>query len=109
MSPRVCVLGETMDKAIKLLDILSGENCDHMFRRRRDVGIMHDGTELIAMGLDDFDKMQGWHFDYVFYGDNLLVPYCKNHGSAMEYLEQRCLVRSVVPREFQWCAVNIDI
>lgn len=106
MISRVCVLGETLGEAILLLDLLCEANADDIFRCRRDVAIMNDGTELIAMSLSDHTGLWGREFDYVFYEDGLLISHCKKYGPAMEYLEQRCLVRSVVPREFQWSAVD---
>ncbi len=106
MISRVCVLGADFDQAIRLLDLLCEANADDMFRRRRDVAIMNDGTELIAMSLSDHTRLWGREFDYVFYEDGLLISHCKKYGPAIEYLEQRCLVRSVVPREFQWCPVD---
>jgi hypothetical protein len=95
-----------MDQAIWLLDTLCEENQDDIFRRRSDVAIMHDGTELIAISLSVPQNLYGLQFDYVFYEKNLLTRYCADYAAAMEYLEQRCLVRSMVPREFQWSAVD---
>lgn len=106
MSPRVCVLGETLDKAIQLLDTLCDANPDDIFRRRHGVGIMNDGTVLVVASLDNYQDLLGWEFDYVFYEFGCLVPYCRDYGPAMEYLEQQCLVHSAVPREFQWCPVD---
>lgn len=106
MSPRICVLGETLDRAIWLLDLLCEANADDIYRRRRNVGIMNDGTELIPMSISDVVDFWGETFDYVFYEDGTLIYYCERYGNAIEYLEKRCLVRSVVPREFQWCAVD---
>lgn len=106
MVSRICVLGATLEQAIWLLDLLFEANSEDIFRRRRDVAIMNDGTELIAMGLNDCTRLWGRHFDYVFYECGMLMPYYKKYGPAMEYLEQRCLVHTVVPREFQWCPVD---
>lgn len=106
MHDRICVLGETLEQAIWLLNLLCEANLDDIYRRRRDVGIMDDGTELVAMSISDYWGLQGYTFDYVFYEDGLLVHYCASYGDAMEYLEKRCLARSIVPREFQWCAVD---
>lgn len=108
MSPRICVLGESMDRAIWLLDKLCEANDEDIYRRRLDVGIMNDGTELIAISISDSTKLWGHIFDYVFYEDGVLLSYCSKYGGAMEYLEKRCLVKSSVPREFQWCAVDTD-
>lgn len=105
MIPRICVLGANMEQAIWLLDVLCEANADDMFRRRRDVAIMNDGTELIAISLSVPQNLYGCHFDYVFYEKHLLTRYCADYAAAMEYLEQWCLTRSVVPREFQWSAV----
>lgn len=107
MIPRICVLGATLEEASKLLDALCNENEDTIFRRRRDVAIMNDGTELIAMPLSNPDHFYGRSFDYVFYEKGMLIRYCANYGVSMEYLEQRCLRRSMVPREFQWCDIEL--
>ena len=106
MVPRICVLGADMEQAVWLLDALCEANPDVMFRRRRDVAIMNDGTELIAMPLSVPEHFHGRSFDYVFYEKHLLMRYCVNYSVGMEHLEQRCLTRSEVPREFQWCAVD---
>ena len=106
MIPRICVLGADMEQAVWLLDALCAANPDDIFRRRRDVAIMNDGTELIAMPVSVPEHFHGRSFDYVFYEKNLLMRYCVNYAAAMEPLEQRCLARSIIPREFQWCAVD---
>lgn len=107
MSPRICVLGFDMEQAVRLLDALCETNHDDIFRRRRDVAIMNDGTELIAMPVCVPVHFYGRSFDYVFYEKDQLMRYCVNYSPAMEYLERRCLTRSVVPREFQWCPIDI--
>ena len=106
MSPRICVLGANLEQALWLLEVLCEANTDDMFRRRRNVAIMNDGTELIAMSLSVPQNFYSHQFDYVFYEKNLLTRYCAEYAGAMEYLEQRCLTRSIVPREFQWSAVD---
>ena len=107
MVPRICVLGATLEEACKVLDALCDANTDYIYRRRHDVAIMNDGTELIAMPLSDPDRFYGRNFDYVFYEKGMLIRYCASYGVSMEYLEQRCLRRSVVPREFQWCDIEV--
>ena len=109
MPLKVCVLGESLKEAVGLLDKLCEANADDIFRRRTSVGIMSDGTELLAFGADDMYRLRGWRFDYIFYEDGMLPTFCWKHGAAMEYLEQGCLTNSGVPREFQWCAVNTNI
>ena len=108
MPYRVCVLGDTLKHAVGLLDKLCEANPDEVFRRRTAVGIMNDGTELLAFGVDDVNRLRGWRFDYVFYEYGNLPGYCGAHGPAIEYIEQCCLARSEVPREFQWRAVKTD-
>lgn len=106
MSDVICVIGATRLDALQLLDMLCEANPDDIHRRREDVGIMNDGSTLVAMSLSAQEGFWGRKFDYVFYEDGRLIQHCANYSGVMEYIEQRCLVRSVVPREFQWCAVN---
>lgn len=106
MNDNICVLGETLEQAIWLLDQLCEANQDDIYRRRKDVAIMNDGSVLLALGVGILDNFWGCTFDYVFYEKDQLRQYCANYPEAMEYLEKRCLVRSVVPREFQWCIVD---
>ena len=106
MVTKICVLGKTLERAIWLLDILCEANRDDIYRRRRDVGIMNDGTELLAVSISVPDRLLGSTFDYVFYEDGTLMSFCSDYGGAIEYLEKNCLVRSIIPREFQWCSVN---
>ena len=106
MTPKICVAGATKPDAVHLLEILCEANPDDIYRRRVDVGIMTDGTELIAISLLDMDDIRGRTFDYVFYEDTNMLLFCIGYSDAIEYLEKNCLVRSIVPREFQWCAVE---
>lgn len=102
----VCVLGNTLEQAVQLLDILCRANEDIVYRRRKDVGIMNDGTELIAMSIEAKTDFIGYSFDYVFYEKDRLGSYCADYGMAIEYIQQRCLAHSRIPSEFQWCAVD---
>ena len=106
MIERVCVLGNTLENAEQLLDILCEANEETIFRRRHDVGIMNDGTELIAMSVQDSLGLIGRAFDYVFYEKNRLDLYCVDYGHALERIQRGCLVYSKIPSEFQWCAVD---
>lgn len=108
MNPKICVVGATKQQALWLLDLLCEANPDDIYRRRQDVGIMNDGTELIAVSLSDMESLRGRTFDYVFYEDGNILMFCLGYGDAIEYLDKNCLVRSVVPREFQWCPVNTN-
>ena len=109
MCPRICVLGHTREQAIYLLDLLCKYNPDDIYRRRVDVGIMNDGTELIALSITEDSKFKGRHFDYVFYEEGKIAYYCIHHGSAMEYITQRCLSHSEAPQEFQWSKISTSI
>lgn len=106
MVKRVCVLSTTRELAESLLDILCQANED-IYRRRPYVGIMSDGTELIACSIQDGTDFAGEHFDYVFYDRNHIMYSCTYYGDALEYIQQRCLAYSIIPNEFQWCAVDI--
>lgn len=108
LNPVICVLGETLEQSIQLLDLLCEANQEDIYRRRRNVGIMNDGTELIAVGIQEPCHVWSRCFDYVFYADNKLPYYCAAYGNAIEYLEKRCLSYSDVPREFQWCTVDTE-
>ena len=108
MSSKICVAGTTKIQALWLLDLLCEANPDDIYRRRPDVGIMPDGTELIAISLSDMESLRGRTFDYVFYKSGNMLTFCMGYGYAMEYLDKNCLVRSAVPREFQWCPVDTD-
>lgn len=106
MIERICVLGNTIDDAVRLLDILCQDNEDIIYRRRRSVGIMNDGTELIAMSIENKDSFIAYVFDYVFYEKNRLGSYCSDYGASIEYIQKSCMMHSRVPAEFQWCAVD---
>lgn len=108
MVERVCVLGGTWKEAIRLLDILCEANEETIFRRRKNVGIMNDGTELIAVALQDEYGFVGRHFDYVFYEKDRLTHYCLAYGIVVERLEWCCMMYSEIPNEFQWCAVDTN-
>lgn len=108
MVPRVCILGTTLGDAERLLDVLCKENPDDIYRRRVGVGIMNDGTELIAMSVQDRSCFYGRTFDYVFYERDRLAEYCLLYGDVIEYLQQRCLSRSEIPEKFQWCEINME-
>lgn len=105
----ICVLGNTLEQAIQLLDILCEANPETMYRRRPDVAIMNDGTELIAMSIQNGIKFMGLRFDYVFYEKDRLGSYCVGYGDAIEYIQRYCLVPSIVPWEFRWCAVDTSM
>jgi hypothetical protein len=108
MVERVCVLGGTLQEAIQLLDILCEANEETIFRRRTNVGIMNDGTELIAMAAEDRVGFVGRRFDYVFYKKGRLGVHCVRHGTTLELLQRCCLKYSEIPGEFQWCAVDTN-
>lgn len=105
---RICVLGVTQEKAERLLAALCKANADDIYRRRHDVGIMNDGTELIAVSASGYQRMCGHQFDQVFYDRESLYGYCVHCSDAIEYLNDRCLSHSVVPSEFQWCRVEME-
>lgn len=109
MFERICVLGNTLEQAIQLLDILCQANKDSIYRRRRDVAIMNDGTELIAMSIQDEFGFVGRSFDYIFYEKNRFGSYCRNYGIMIERIQQCCLSHSTIPSEFRWCAVDTSI
>lgn len=106
MVERVCVLGGTYELAESLLDILCQANED-IYRRRPYIGIMRDGTELIACSIQDYVGFAGERFDYVFYDRNHMMYSCAYYGEALEYIQQNCMTHSIIPSEFQWCAVDI--
>lgn len=105
MDARICVLGVDMKHAIHLLDLLCEANADDIFRRRKDVAIMNDGTELIARSIQDKWGFVGQRFDYVFYDEDDLTYFCVRHGEALEEM-RRYMGHSSVPSEFQWCGVK---
>ncbi len=109
MGHSVCVLGYTYRDALALLDLLCKENQDDILKRRVGVAVMTDGTELVAISIDESSQFTGRQFDYVFYEEVLLPLYCIIYSNALEYLGQRCLAHSDIPREFQWCAVDTNI
>ena len=102
------MLGTTAEKAIKLLDILCDANKYNIYRRRKNVGIMNDGTELIALSVGDEWDFVGRRFDYVFYDKSQLGALCTYYGDVIERIDWGCLQHSIIPSEFQWCAVDID-
>ena len=106
MVERICVLSTTTELAEALLDILCQANED-IYRRRPYVGIMSDGTELIACSVQEGTDFVGEHFDYVFYDRNHLMYSCTYYGDALEYIQQSCMARSIIPSEFQWCAIDV--
>jgi hypothetical protein len=106
---RICILGNTLKDAERLLGALCEANADGIYRRRHDVGIMNDGTELIAVSASGYQRMCGHRFDQVFYERRSLFSYCVSYCDAIEYLRAHCLGHSAVPNEFQWCAVDMDI
>lgn len=108
MVEKVLVLSTTLEKAIRLLDILCEANNDDIYRRRKNVGIMNDGTELIAMSIKDEWNFVGNHFDYVFYDKSQLATLCVHHVDILERINWCCMQYSAIPSEFQWCAVDID-
>ena len=105
MLARICVLGRSLKEAERLLDILCEANADSVYRRRKNVGIMTDGTELIACSVEDEWAFVGEYFDYVFYDIDDLAHFCVFHGDILEQLSCR-MGHSPVPREFQWCEVR---
>lgn len=105
---RICVLGVTQEAAERLLETLCRANADDIYRRRHDVGIMNDGTELIAVSARRPTSMRGHRFDQVFYDHASLYGYCVHYSDAIEYLNDRCLSHSAVPSEFQWCRVEME-
>lgn len=106
MVKRICVLSTTTELAEALLDILCQANED-IYRRRPYVGIMSDGTELIACSVQEGTDFVGEHFDYVFYDRNHFMASCVYYGDTLEYIQQRCMAHSIIPNEFQWCAVDV--
>lgn len=109
MVARILVLGTTAEKAIKLLDILCEANKDDIYRRRKNVGIMRDGTELIAMSVEDEWGFYGDNFDCVFYDHKQLATLCTQYGDILERINWCCLRYSRIPGEFQWCAVDASV
>mgnify|MGYP003296766109 CR=1 FL=1 len=109
MVTRVCILGRSSGDAVRLLEALCEANRDDVYRRRQNVGIMNDGTELVAMSIQDRYNFYGNTFDYVFYEKGMMFEYCGMYGEAIEHLEKCCLLKSVVPREFQWSEIDMDI
>ena len=106
MVEKVLVLSTTLEQAVRLLDILCEANEESIYRRRKNVGIMNDGTELIAMSVGNEWNFVGTRFDYVFYDKSQLAVLCVHHGDVLERINWGCLQHSIIPSEFQWCAVD---
>lgn len=109
MVEQICVLGNTLEGAFKLLDILCEANPGLICYKRRDLAVMADGTELIPMSIQDGTRFAGRRFDYIFYEKGVLGSYCVNYGLAIEYITQYCMMPSVIPDEFRWCAVDTSV
>jgi hypothetical protein len=71
------------------------------------VGIMADGTELVAMSISDRESFYGQKFEYVFYRKGMMPHFCKAHGETIEYIEKFSLHNYHVPRELQWSEIDI--
>lgn len=109
MIPDICVLGDNLEQAMYLLDLLCRENPDDIRICSPGVGVMTDGTKLFVMSIEDGVEFQGLEFDYVFCRDGGICYYCWKHGEVMEYINQRCLARSEAPPEFRWSKINTSI
>lgn len=105
MPLRICVLGNTLREAHRLLDLLVFENKDQVSHIKNRTAYFKDGTTFTPCSATCPDFMQGFRFDQVFCGEIRA-----EEMTSKEYIRYLCTLgalrratdRSCVPKEFIW-------